>query len=133
LGHRSFETYVLDEGYVINGEPVIFEVLSAASPEQEADKEFIRIRINSPEGQKPTRVEFYKEKNGVVQCELDPSQGPLYLKDYRGYEQFINRINASVNPNRPRFQGRLIIFKIIHTLASEFRIIDVSLIYKKLK
>lgn len=133
LGHRNFETYILGEGYIMNGDPVVFEVLSAAAPEQEVDKEYIRIRINSPEGQKPTRVEFYKEKNGTVQCFLDPSQGNLYLKNYRGYEQFIGRILASVNSNRPRFQGRLIVYKIIHNLASEFRIIDVSLQYKKLK
>lgn len=133
FGHRNFETYQLEKGFTVNGSPVIFEVLAAAAPEQEADKEYIRIRVNSPEGQKPTRIEFYKEKNGTLQCFLDPSQGPLYLKNYRGYEQFIGRILASVNSNRPRLQGRLVLFKIIHNLASEFRIIDVSLQYKKLK
>lgn len=133
LGHRNFETYTLDEGYEVNGAPVEYEVLTAVAAEQNEAKEFIRIRINTFNSVKPTRVEFYKEKNGVVQCFLDPSQGPLYLKDYNGQEQFIGRILASVNPNRPRLQGRLVLFKILHTLASDFKLIDVALTYKKLK
>lgn len=131
-GHRNFETYKLNEGYVINGEPIHFEVFGAAAPEQMADKEFIRIRLNS--NVKPTDIQFLKEKTGIPQCSLNVSmQGGLYLKNYNGWEQFIPRTEASVNINRPRLQGRVVLYKIIHNLASEFRIVDLGLQYKKIK
>lgn len=133
FGHRDMQTFELGVGYTINGSPVIFEVLTAAAPEFPFDKEFIAIKINSPEDQKPVRVEFYKEKNGTTQCFMDSSFGPAYLKNYRGWTNYIGRILASVNPSRPRFQDRLIIYKILHNLASEFKVVDSSIQYKKLK
>jgi len=136
FGHRSLETWDLEKGYLVNGSPVTMELLTGASPDQFWDKEFIRVRINSPQGQKPTRVEFYKTVSGVVQCSLDPAnpdQGVLFLKDYRGFEGFVPRIFSSVDVNRPRFQQRLMIYKIIHNLQSEFKVIDSSVQYKKIK
>ena len=132
-GIKNREVYQLNIGYIINGSPIVFEVSSGAAPEQMWDKEFARVRINTINALKPSRVEFYKAPDGVVQCALDPSQGALYMKNYRGYEQFIPRINASVSAKRPRLQGRLLIFKIIHTLASEFTVIDATIFYKTLK
>lgn len=135
FGHRDLQTFDLDKGYIINGQPVSYEVDTAMAPDQVSDKEFIRIRMNGTDGIKPTRVEFRKTLNGPVQCSLDPSntlQGSLYMKNYRGYEQYIPRIDASVNVDRPRFQQRLIFVKIIHNLASEFKIVDTSVQYKKL-
>lgn len=136
FGHRSLETWELNKGYIMNGSPVIFEVITGASPQQFFDKEFTRIRINSPQTQKPTRVEFFKSLDGPVQCSLDaanPVQGSLYMKDYRGFEAFIPRIFANVDPSRKRFQQRLIIYKILHNLASEFKVIDSSISYKLIK
>lgn len=132
-GIRNMETFRLHEGYAINGQPIVFEATSGASPDQFSDKEFCRVRINSLSGVKPTRVEFMKVPDGAVLCELDPSQGSLYVKDYRGFEQYIPRLNAANVDDRLRFQGRLIIFKIIHNLASEFKVIDSSIYYKLLK
>ena len=135
FGHRDMQTFDLDKGYIINGQPISFEVTTAAAPEQMADKEFIRLRLNGIDGIKPTRVEFYKELNGAIQCALDPSialQGALYMKNYRGYEAYVPRIDVSVDPKRQRFQQRLIIIKIIHNLASEFKVVDSSIQYKKL-
>lgn len=131
-GHRDMKTYELGKGYTVNGSPVVFEVITAAAPEQAYDKEFIRVRINSSD--KPTRVEFYKDIKGLLQCALDSGiQGSLYLKNYRGYEQYIPRLDANVSPQRLRFQQRLIVYKIIHNLASEFKLIDSTIQYKKLK
>jgi len=133
-GHRNLETYELNQGYIINGDPVKYSVTFSASPQQFVDKEFIRIRINTKDqSQKPTRVDFYKEIDGSVQTFLDPSQGSLYLKNYRGFEQYIGRILASINPDRPRFQQRVIIVEIIHDEESEFKIIDTGIQYKILK
>lgn len=136
FGHRNLETYELHKGYIMNGQPVVFEVVTGAAPEQFQDKEFIRIRINSPQNQKPTRVEFYKDYEGVVQCALDqsnPAQGTLYMKDYRGFEAFVPRIDASVDADRKRFQQRIVIYKILHTLATEFKVVDSSISYKLIK
>lgn len=131
-GHRDMQTFDLNKGYIMNGSPVVCEVLTGAAPEQIFDKEFIRVRINSSD--KPTRVEFYKAVNGPLQCAMDPSiQGPLYLKNYRGFEQYIPRLDASVSPSRLRFQQRLLVYKIIHNLASAFTLVDSSIQYKKLK
>jgi len=133
-GHRDLETYELNSGYEINGANIEYSLTACASPEQFNDKEFIRIRINTKDGtQKPTRVEFYKEVDGALQCFLDSSQGPLYLKNYRGWEQFIPRILASVDANRPRLQQRLIVFVILHNLATDFKVIDTGIMYKNLK
>lgn len=130
-GHRNLETYELNVGHQINGENIDAWILSGASPESDKDKEFIRIRINS--SQKPTMVEFYKEKTGVKQCSLSPLNGQYYLKNYRGWENFISRIDSAVSVSRPLFQGRLILFKIFYNLAEEFRISDTTISYKKLK
>lgn len=136
FGHRDLQTWDLEKGYLINGSPVVLELLTGASPDQSSDKEFIGIRINSPSNQKPTRVEFYKTLEGAVQCSMDasnPNQGALFLKDYRGFEGLIPRIFANVDPNRPRFQQRLLIYRIIHNLQSEFKVIDSSVQFKKIK
>lgn len=133
-GMRGLETYELNEGYIINGSPVESRLTGGSSPEQFLDKEFITIRVNSLNGVKPTSVKFYKDLDGIVQCELSQAiQGPLYMKNYRGYEGQIPRISAAVNAARPRLQGRLIIWEIIHNLESEFKIINVGMQYKQLK
>ena len=130
-GHRNFKTFKLNEGYIINGQPIEFEVIGAASPDQAWEKEFMRIRVNSL--QKPIDVQFFKEKNGVIQCSLNSTLSPLYLKNYGGWAQWIPRIIDSVNSDRPRLQGRVVVYKIIHNLASEFTLVDVGVQYKNLK
>lgn len=132
FGVRNFETYELHKGYSINGAPIQFEITQGASAEQFWEKEFIRVRVNSPLSQKPTRIEFFK-KTGPVLCFVDATKGILYLKNYGGWEAFIPRTDASVDVNRPLLQDRLIFYKIIHTLASEFTLINSSIQYKKLK
>jgi len=133
LGIRNAEVYTLNQGYIMNGSPVVFEVESGASQDQFFGKEFGRVRVNSLSGIKPTRIEFRKVPDGPVICELDPSQGAYYVKNYDGFEQWIPRMNDPIPANRKLFQGRLIIFKILHNLASEFKVIDASIFYKLLK
>lgn len=133
-GSKNLQTYKLNEGYIINGQPINYKLTGGSSPEQFLDKEFITIRVNSLEGQKPISIKFYKELDGVVQCELSQAnQGSLYMKNYRGYEGQIPRISASVNINRPRFQQRLIVWEINHNLASAFKVVSVGVQYKTLK
>lgn len=130
-GLRDLEMYNLNEGYSINGGNIAFEAVQSYNPDPASDKEFIRVKINS--SSKPTRVEFLKEYNGPAQSWLDSSQGPLYLKDYRGYEQYVPRTDSSVAATRPRIQGRLIFTKIFHILAEDFSLISSGIQYKKIK
>lgn len=132
FGVKNFETHEIHKGYLIDGNPIEFEVTQGASPEQFWEKEFIRVRINSPLDQKPTKIEFFK-KDGVVLCSIDATKGLLYVKNYGGWEAFIPRTDALVNINRPLLQDRLIFYKILHTLASEFTLINSSIQHKLLK
>ena len=130
-GQKSLQTYKLNEGFQINGASIEFEAVQSHNPEPASDKEFIRVKINS--SNKPTRVEFFKEFNGTVLSFLDPSQGPMYLKNYGGFEQYVPRTVASVNVKRPRIQGRLIFTKIFHNLDESFVLKDSGIQYKKIK
>lgn len=132
FGVKDFEVHEMHKGYLIDGQPVEFEITQGASPDQFWQKEFIRVRINSPLNQKPTKIEFFK-KDGVVLCSIDATKGLLYVKDYGGWEAFIPRTDASVNINRPLLQDRLIFYKVFHTLASEFTLINSSIQHKTLK
>ena len=133
-GHRGLEAWELDNGFIINGAPVVFEAISVAAPEQSLDKEFIRVMANTVDAVKPTRIEFYLDETLTVQCALDPSiQGPFYLKQYRGWNNQIPSKDVSVDPNKSRLQGRMILYKVIHNLASAFKLIDTAILYKKIK
>lgn len=126
-------TYVLDRGYIINGQPIQFIVDAPFSPQQKDGKEFIRFRAKTLRGSKPTEVEFIDEQD-VVMCKLDlSSKGPLYLKNYDGWEQGIPRKDYNYDFKRGRVQGRLLLYRIIHNLASEFGVIDVEVQFKILK
>lgn len=133
FGLRSAQTYELGLGFKINNQNIVYEIVGAVSPKQPSDKEFIRIRINSGNETKPQKVEFYKTYEGNIIAIIDSSLGPFYLKKYRGYEGYIPRQLLSVNVNRPRVQGRVIIYKITHDQPEDFRIIDVGIQYKEIK
>jgi hypothetical protein len=134
LGLKAMDTYEIGVGNQINGANIQYSLLACASPEQFMDKEFMRIRINTKDDiQKPTRVEFFAEEDGVLYGFLDATQGALFLKNYRGWEQYIPRILASVNPARPRFQQRIIFFNIKYSDGGDFKVIDTGIQYKVLK
>ena len=131
-GMRDGETYLLDRGYLINGSPIQFEADQAHSTAMRTfDKEFTFINVNSND--KPTRIEFFDPKFQLL-CAMDPGiQGPRYLKEYDGYYQHIPRKDAIVSVGRDRIQDRLLIYKIIHNLESEFDLKDVTIDFKKIK
>lgn len=130
-GMKGLETYRLDQGYKINGKDIVFEVEQVSAPNQPEGKEGLRIRINSDK--KPTGVEFYDREMNLM-CKLDQaSKGPLYLKNYNGFEQFIPRMDQSYNFKRDRVQDRLFIYKILHNLAEDFYLVDTILQNKILK
>ena len=126
---RNLSTFELNKGFEINGSDITGFVTHVSAKDQIDGKEFIRIRVASDN--KPTRVEFLDAPEGAVLAALDPSiQGPLYLKDYRGFEQYIPR---KQDADRQRIQDRLLIFKVIHNLPEHFKIIDTMIDYKIIK
>lgn len=131
-GFRNLETYELGKGFKINGENIEGVLWTASSKDLQDDKEFIRVRINS--NRKPTKVEFFNTMDQAVQnnvqAELDTVTNPLALKDYNGFEQYIPRKTA---PPKDRVQGRLAVYKIMHNLAEEFKVISTQVQAKKLK
>jgi hypothetical protein len=140
-GMRDMETYLLDEGRIINGELIEAHVIGSSSVYSRSsmnsysrtpDKEFVRIRVNSDT--KPVRIEFFNDLNQLlsnnVQALLDTVANPLHLKNYYGYEQYIPR---KTDTPFNRMQGRLLVFKIIHNLDEDFRITSTDVQYKGLK
>ena len=57
------------------------------------------------------------------------AQGPNYLLRYDQWEQFIPRRSDNEN----RIQDQLLIYKIIHNLAVDFKIVNTTVQYKVLK
>lgn len=130
-GHRNFQTFELGVGYQMSGENIEAWVVTACSPG--TDSEFVSVSIaTDPVGNKPTEVQFMKQKNGAIQCKLNSTLGPKYLKNYRSWVNFIPCIEASVNVKRPRLQNRMVITKIIHNLAEDFGIVNVEVEHKKI-
>jgi hypothetical protein len=134
-GTRDLSTLELNKGTQIDGAPINGSVVGLSAKDQPKDKEFARIRINS--NNKPIKVEFYNNLSqviaGTVQAELDTLTNGQALKDYYGYEQYIPRKLTAADSDRPRMQGRLLLYKIIHNIEEEFKIIDTEVTYKPLK
>lgn len=131
-GMRQGRTFLLNDGDQINGIDVVASVLTAASPAQVNDKEFLRIRINADN--KPTLVEFFTNMDDVdnedAKAILDPTANPLALKDYYGFEQYVpRRID-----NGDRMQGRVMLYRITHQGAGiDFTLVDTEIQFKQLK
>lgn len=129
-GYRDGKEFILDRGYIINGQPIEFALTVAFSNSQAFEKEFIRIKTM---GDKPERIEFLDREDDIM-CKLEEAtQGQLYLKDYDGWEQFIPRKDASYDSTRKRVQDRLLKYKIIHTFEDEFNVKNIIVQYKILK
>lgn len=133
-GMRDLETYQLGVGYVLNGSNIIYEATGVSAPKEFIEKEFIRIQVTTGENVKPTAVEIYDKYEGPVVYMIDQATfGPLYMKRYDSWQAFIGRKLVSVSSNRDRVQGRSVVWKVIHTLPEEFRIVNVGILYKALK
>jgi hypothetical protein len=134
-GSRNLETYLLNKGYIMNGGNIEAFLIQKTSPQQPLEKEFIDFEVlTGPRGtMKPTRIEFMDENFTVLSALEESIQGPLYLKQYDGWRQFIPRKDESVDPLRSRIQLRLLLYKIIHNLAEDFKIVDSIIQYKPIK
>jgi len=134
-GMRGLETFKLEVGFKINGSAIHAFLLQAFSPAQAIEKEFIKFKVNTGVrgSMKPSKIEFY-DATGSLLCALDPSiNGPNYLLQYDGWEQFIPRKFRSASASRDRVQERLIVCKIIHNFEEDFKIIDSIVQFKLIK
>ena len=133
-GTRDFETYELELGTLINGEPIVYELTQVVGfPANEMEFVKIWIETGGRQGAKPTSVEFLDPETGAVMCELSQAtKGPLYLKMYSAWTQFIPRKDLSYDPNEYRVQDRLLVYKIIHNLEEDFKIVNTVIQVKDL-
>ena len=57
---------------------------------------------------------------------------PRYLKEY-GQGRFTNLLPRKTATGRPRLQGRILVFDIIHSEPEDFVVVDSVIEYKNLK
>ena len=131
-GLRDMETYLLDEGFQINGQDIQYELIQVMSTEPAKDKEFIRIGVDTGgrSGNQPTRIQFLdQDLTTIIGVMDDATQGPNYLLRYDAWEQFIPRRSD----NGDRMQDQLLVYKIIHNLAEPFKVVNTTVQHKVLK
>jgi hypothetical protein len=125
-------TFELGIGNIINGNDIPCYLTGLSDAVIIADKEFIRIRVNS--NSKPEQIYFYKSfndyKTDTYDSVVDALAVPLSIKNYFGYECYIPR---SVVAPHYRNQGRVLIFKIVSSADEEFLVTSTGVQYKALK
>jgi hypothetical protein len=132
FGMKSTGTYELGVGNQINGEDMTCYLTGVSDAVIIADKEFIRIRVNS--NSKPEQIYFYKSyadyKTDTYDSVVDANAVPLSIKNYFGYECYIPR---SIYAPYERNQGRMVLFKIVSSADEEFLVTSTAVQYKALK
>ena len=132
FGHKGLFTYKLGVGNTINGQEIECYLTGVSDKEIYADKEFIRIRVNS--NFKPDKIYFYDSYEDYVSNNfssvVDATSNPIAIKDYFGYECYIPR--KIIAPNN-RQQGRVVLFKIVSTDQEDFLVTSTGVQYKALK
>lgn len=132
FGMKDSGTYQLGIGNQMNGVDMECYLTGVSDKDIIADKEFIRIRVNS--NSKPEKIYFYKSfadyKTDTFDSVVDANAVPLSIKNYFGYECYIPR---SLTAPFERNQGRVAIFKIVSTLDEEFLVTSTAVQYKALK
>lgn len=134
-GMKNLITYLLDEGLVLNGSNIECSLTQVFSKDYNFDKEFVRIGVETGgrSGQKPTSIQFLDE-NGLVMAEMSQAIfGPDYLLMYDCWEHFIPSKSVTYDPDKNRIQDRFVVYKIIHNLATDFRVVNTTVQYKILK
>jgi hypothetical protein len=132
FGMKGSGTYELGIGNQIDGVNMECYLTGVSDKDIIADKEFIRIRVNS--NSKPEKIYFYKSfadyKADAFDSVIDANASPLSIKDYFGYECYIPR---SMYTPYERNQGRVAIFKIVSVKDEEFLVTSTAVQYKALK
>lgn len=132
-GMRDQQTWLLDQGYVLNGQPIEAWAHQVSAPLAEERMEWLWIKVGSI--LKPTYVKFYDEDDNHV-CTLDAAAAvsfgyapDTYLKRTAGWERQIPRRTA----NRQRLQGQRMGFRVGHIGEDPFRLPGASVQWKKIK
>ena len=133
-GLRNLDTFQLEQGQLINGNPIEGSLTQSTSVNV-LEKEFIYYEaLTGRRGtMKPTRVEFLDEDENILSFLDGNTFGNLYLKQYDGWGQQIPRKIISVSPTRDRIQERLLLHKTIHNFEEDFKIVHTIIQYKILK
>jgi hypothetical protein len=130
LAHRDLQTFTLDQGFTINGTTREAWVDFPVYDNNQAFKEVMRWRAV---GEKPDYVEVY-DKDGTLICRMDETTGGTgWAKLYDGYEGWINRILATVDPARPLPQGMGFVIRFGYNTFGAKRLSEAAIQTKALK
>jgi len=131
-GMRNAQTFELGIGNTLFDGDITCYIAGVSDKDAYFDKEFIRIRVNSPS--KPEQIYFYDSyddyKTNNYSSVVDAVANPISIKDYYGYECYIPRKDLAPHY---RQQGRVLIFKIVSTTDEEFLVVSTGVQYKALK
>lgn len=130
VAHRTLQTFALDQGFTISGRTRVAWVDFPVYDNNQAFKEVMRWRAV---GEKPDFVDVY-DKDGNLICRMDESNGgPGWAKLYDGYEGWIHRILASVDPTRPLPQGMGFVIRFGYNTFGAKRLSEAAIQTKALK
>jgi len=130
FGFRDYEVYKLNQGFIINGSLIEAWITQVFAKEPFRDKEFIEIGIETGgrNGEKPTKIEFLDQNENIIAEMSEVLYGANWLLRYDNWRQFIPR--RADNDNR--LQDQLLIYKIFHNLASDFKVVNTTVQFKVL-
>jgi hypothetical protein len=130
LGHRDLQTFTIDQGFAINDITREAWVDFPVYDNNQAFKEVMRWRAI---GEKPDYVEVY-DKDGTLVSRMDETIGGTgWAKLYDGYEGWIYRILASVDPLRPLPQGMGFVIRFGYNTFGAKRLSEAAVQTKALK
>lgn len=123
FGVKGQKIYLVDSGDSIDGSPVIFEAIQAATPVEKKSVEFSRLSISSTV--KPTSIDFYQASD--ITTLIATLDGAL-LKNYHSFENYVPR-NLAGN----RIQGNYLVYNVKHNAYGDFMLKLVDTQFKVIK
>lgn len=111
LGMKRGETYLMNDGNILNGKPVEGWVKISSAPYPNERMWYRRIKVDSK--RKPTRIEFYDENDTLVSWMDAATFGPHYLMKETAWEHWIPLDRVTIAPKKKDLQGRLAYAKVM--------------------
>ena len=130
-GMKDLKTFVINEGDLLDGQPVRGWIEIPSSPLSSRRMEWTRVKVNSE--RKPTRIEFYDKTGTLVSWTDEATFGRMYLRLEDNWENFVPRANASVDPEKKRLQGTVASYRIIFAEEGDDSVVSSALQVKVIK
>lgn len=126
---KYLNTFLLNEGYTVDGSTLAATLEIAISPEPYESKEAIDVDVFS--NYKPTSVTISDNASYTNSSTLSSSLGTRYLRDFGGH--FYGFIPRRIDSPNARLQNVYFYMKLIHSAAEKFVVRMIKTGYKILK